>query len=225
MTALATVARLIGDPTRAAMLDALLGGVALASGELARITGVGPATASEHLARLRDGGLVDVVSQGRHRYYRLASPEVGDAIEALTLLDRSRADIDSLRAAKEDAALRLARTCYDHLAGRLGVAVHDALVARGTFAAGYELSGGGAELLGGLGVDVAAARSARRQFARGCLDFTQRRPHLAGALGAALCGRLFELGWLRRRTARGRTLRITEDGRTVLATAFGIAEL
>lgn len=225
MAALAEVARLVGDPTRAAMLDALLGGVALASGELARVAGVGPAAASEHLARLRDGGLVEVVSQGRHRYYRLASAEVGDAIEALSLLDRSRPDLRSLRAVREDAAMRLARTCYDHLAGRVGVALHDALVSRGAFTAGYELSDAGAGLLGGLGVDVAAARAARRQFARGCLDYTQRRPHLAGALGAALCNRLLDLGWLRRRTAGGRTLKPTDAGREGLAAAFGVAEL
>jgi DNA-binding transcriptional ArsR family regulator len=212
-------ARLIGDPARAAMLDELMCGEALAAGELARAARVSAATASGHLSRLLVGGLVEVVAAGRHRYYRLASPEVGDVLEALSLVGADRPVITSLRAARADEAMRLARTCYDHLAGRLGVAVHDALVERGGLSAGgdgYLLTPSGEALLAGLGVAIGKARAARRQFARPCLDFTQRRPHLAGALGAALCTRLVELGWLARRIAGQRALKITDAGRVGL---------
>ncbi|HEX5994349.1 MAG TPA: winged helix-turn-helix domain-containing protein [Jiangellales bacterium] len=209
-------ARLIGDPARAAMLDALMSGEALTSGELARAARVSAATASGHLSRLLAGGLVEVVAAGRHRYYRLASPEVGHVLEALSLVGTDRPVITSLRAARADEAMRLARTCYDHLAGRLGVAVHDALIERGGLSAGgdgYLLTPSGEALLCGLGVATGAARALRRQFARPCLDFTQRRPHLAGALGAALCARLIELGWLARRASGQRALKITDTGR------------
>jgi DNA-binding transcriptional ArsR family regulator len=214
---LTETARLMGEPARVAMLEALMSGAALASGELARAAGVTPATASEHLARLLNGGLVERVSAGRHRYYRLASPEVGHALEALSLVGDYRPAITSLRAAREDEAMRLARICYDHLAGRVGVAVHDAFVERGALVAGgdgYVLSPAGEELMAELGVTV---ETKRRLFARACLDYTQRRPHLAGALGAAVCGRLIELGWLARRVPGQRALVITEAGRTAFA--------
>jgi DNA-binding transcriptional ArsR family regulator len=218
------VARLIGEPARAAMLDALLSGPALAAGELARAAGVSPATASEHLARLRAGGLVEVVAAGRHRYYRLASPEVAEVLETLSLLGSAR-PVRSLRESRSARALALARTCYDHLAGRLGVAVCDALVSRQALVAGgdgYLLTDSGAALLDGLGVPVATARATRRHFARLCLDFTERRPHLAGALGAVLCGRLLELGWLVRRTPGHRALRVTDAGRAGLAATLDV---
>ena len=212
---LAGVARLIGEPARAAMLDALLGGRALAAGELARrFAGVSPATASEHLARLREGGLVDVVAAGRHRYHRLAAPEVGHALEALALISRPR-PIRSLRHFRAVRALATARTCYDHLAGRIGVGVHDALVGRGALiagGAGYELTPAGADFLADLGVDVPGARGRRRAFARPCLDFTERRPHLAGALGAAVCTRVLAAGWLVHRARDQRGLRLTPSG-------------
>ncbi|WP_084130916.1 helix-turn-helix domain-containing protein [Actinocatenispora sera] len=222
----AAVARLIGEPARAAMLDALLAGRALAAGELARIAGVSPGTASEHLARLRDGGLVEVVAAGRHRYHRLASPEVGQVLEALALVSRPK-PVRTLRQSRTNAALLVARTCYDHLAGQIGVAVHDALVTRQalhTVPAGYELTPAGVDLLTGLGVDVPAARSARRAFARPCLDFTERRSHLAGALGAAICARFLAQGWLVRRATGDRALRLTDGGRRTLADAFGITD-
>ena len=218
--AVSDIARLIGDPARAAMLDALMSGEALAAGELARAARVSAATASGHLSRLLAGGLVEVIAAGRHRYYRLASPEVGHALEALSLVGADRPVITSLRAARADEAMRLARTCYDHLAGRLGVAVHDAFVDRGGLSAGgdgYLLTPSGEALLAGLGVATGEARAARRrQFARPCLDFTQRRPHLAGALGAALCARLIELGWVARRVSGQRALKITDAGRVGL---------
>jgi DNA-binding transcriptional ArsR family regulator len=216
-------ARLIGEPARAAMLEALMSGEALASGELARAARVSAATASGHLARLLAGGLVEVVPAGRHRYYRLASPEVGHALEVLSLLGTDPPPVTSLRAAREDEAMRLARTCYDHLAGQLGVAVHDALVERGALSAGYGLTPSGEELMLALGVAVDRARAARREFARPCLDYTQRRPHLAGALGAALCVRLVELGWLARRVPGRRALRITDVGRAGFAEVLKVS--
>jgi DNA-binding transcriptional ArsR family regulator len=152
------VARLIGEPARAAMLDALLSGQALAAGELARAAGVSPATASEHLTRLRGGGLVDVVRAGRHRYYRLASPEVAEVLEALALLGSAR-PVRSLRESRTARAMATARTCYDHLAGQVGVAVCDALVSRAALVAGgdgYLLTPDGEALLGDLGVPVGA---------------------------------------------------------------------
>jgi biotin operon repressor len=205
------------------MLEALMSGEALAAGELARAAGITAATASEHLARLRDGGLVEAVAQGRHRYYRLTGPEVAHALEAISLLDRAKPPPPrTLRAVREDAAMRRARTCYDHLAGELGVALHDALLARGALSAEYVLQPAGVALLDELGVDLATAQAARRHFARPCLDWTQRRPHLAGALAAALCARLMELGWLVRRVPGQRSLRLTDPGQRGLATVFGI---
>jgi len=211
---LAVAARLIAEPARAAMLDALLSGEALAAGELARAAGVSPATASDHLRRLLAGGFVEVTQAGRHRYYRLASADVAHALEALALVSPAR-PVRSLRQSRTDTATAFARTCYDHLAGRIGVAIHDALVHEGLLVAGgdgYDLTVAGEARLGAIGVDVATARAGRRAFARGCLDFTERRPHLAGALGAALCSRLVDLTWLVRRAAGHRALRLTPAG-------------
>jgi DNA-binding transcriptional ArsR family regulator len=207
------------------MLDALLAGQALAAGEVGRNACVSPATASEHLARLRAGGLVDMVAVGRHRYYRLAGPEVAGVLEALAVISPPR-PVRSLRQSRAVEALATARTCYDHLAGRVGVAVHDALLARGSFTTGgdgYQLTVPGEWLLGQLGVDVSKARAARRAFARPCLDFTERRPHLAGALGAALCHQLIEAEWLTRRVRGERGLRVTPLGRSRFAEVLGVA--
>jgi DNA-binding transcriptional ArsR family regulator len=220
----AAAARLIGEPARATMLEALLAGKALAAGELARLAGVSPATASEHLARLRDGGLVSTVATGRHRYYRLANPEVAQVLEALALVSPAR-PVRTLRQSRAILAMSEARTCYDHLAGRVGVGIHDALTACGALRIGpdgYELTAAGELYLAGLGVDVAAARARRRGFARPCLDVTERRPHLAGALGAAICGQLLADGWLVHRAAGQRGLRVTDTGRSRLASAFGV---
>src|SRR5262249_7992372 len=181
---LAAVAALLGTPGRAAMLAALMTGRALTATELARVAEVSPATASEHLSKLREGGLVEVVSQGRHRYHRLASPEVGAALEALSHIAPTK-PVTTLRQSSRARSLAEARTCYDHLAGRSGVALHDGLVSRGWLvpeAGGYGLSEAGTERLLGWGVDVGWARSSRRPFARPCLDWTERREHLAGAL-------------------------------------------
>jgi len=164
------------------------------------------------------------VRAGRHRYYRLAAPEVAEVLEALALLGSAR-PVRSLRESRNARAMAAARTCYDHLAGQVGVAVCDALVSRTALVAGgdgYLLTPDGEALLDGLGVPVVAARESRRQFARPCLDFTERRPHLAGALGAAVCTRLMELRWLVRPAPGGRALRLTDAGRTGLADALGV---
>jgi DNA-binding transcriptional ArsR family regulator len=218
---LATVGALVGNPSRAAMLDALMTGRALTATELARTAGVSPATASEHLARLTDGGLVAVVSQGRHRYHRLASPEVGAVLEALSHVAQPQ-QVRTLRQSTRARSLAEARTCYDHLAGRTGVALHDGLLAQGWLvpeAGGYGLSDRGVEGLLGWGVDVSAARAAHRRLARPCLDWTERREHLAGSLAAAITTALVEgpEPWFVRRSDDHRGLRTTEVGRSHLA--------
>ncbi|MCP2350562.1 ArsR/SmtB family transcription factor [Nonomuraea roseoviolacea] len=219
---IAPVAALIADPTRAAILTSLLGGQALAAGELARMAGVSAATASAHLSRLLDGGLVAVVQQGRHRYYRLAGHEIAEVLEVLARVG-GRPPVRSLRQSRQARMLEEARTCYDHLAGRAGVGLFDRLRETGCLA-GEEVTPEGERLLGGLGVDVEGARRARRRFAPECLDWTERRAHLGGALGAAITAVLFERGWY----ARGpvpRAVNVTEAGREGLAALFSGKEL
>jgi DNA-binding transcriptional ArsR family regulator len=246
-TDIAPVAALLADRARAAMLTAMVDGRPLAAGELARVAGVSAATASAHLARLLDGGLVTVIRQGRYRYYRLAGRQVAAAIESLSYLGPPL-PVRSLRQSRQAAALAEARTCYDHLAGRAGVALLDALLARGLLtpdagrsAAGraaasrsaatsadgavlpeYEVTGPGEASLAEFGVDTGALRRQRRRFAGACLDWTQRRPHLNGALGAAITARLLELGWLAPGPHR-RAVRVTPAGCEGLAAAFGRA--
>jgi DNA-binding transcriptional ArsR family regulator len=220
---IAAVAALIGDPARAAMLDALMDGRARPAGELAERAGIAPSTASGHLSRLRAGQLLVGEVHGRERRYRLASPEVAAALEALARVAPT-AEIRSLRAADRDQALRLARTCYDHLAGRVGVALTDALVTRGALVpqdGGFELTGDGETLLSKLGVDIAGARRRRRAFALACIDWSERRPHVAGALGAAVAERLVASGWLVRRP-NDRALTVTPAGLRGLHRGFGI---
>lgn len=219
---IAPVAALIADPTRAAILTALLGGRALAAGELARLAGVSAATASAHLSRLLDGRLVDVVRQGRHRYYRLAGHEVAEVLEVLARVG-TRPPVRSLRQSRQARLLEEARTCYDHLAGRAGVGLLDRLRAGGHLD-GEEVTPAGERLLTRLGVDVAAARRARRRFAPECLDWTERRAHLGGALGAAVTGALLDLGWYVRGPVP-RAVTLTDEGRGGLAALFSGKEL
>jgi DNA-binding transcriptional ArsR family regulator len=214
---LAAVGALLGNPSRAAMLDALLTGRALTASELARVAGVSPATASEHLTKLRDGGLVEVVAQGRHRYHRLAGSEVGAALEALSHI-APRRPVSTLRQSNRARGLAEARTCYDHVAGASGVVLHDGLIARRWLLsepAGYRLSDAGGQGLLGWGVDVGAETSRHRAFARPCLDWTERRNHLAGELAARLARALIEgpEPWFVRRSHDHRGLRLTDLGR------------
>ena len=219
----ASVAALVAEPARAAILDALMDGGAHRAGELAQRAGIAPSTASGHLGRLLAGGLVACDVHGRERRYRLASAEAAEALEVLSRLAPSE-PIRSLRSATRVEALRAARTCYDHLAGRLGVEVTEALVARATLVlrdGSYDVTEEGAALLMRLGVDVAAARARRRRFAAACLDWSERRPHLAGALGAALADALIGRGWLLPRP-HDRALTITAEGRAGLRRELGL---
>jgi DNA-binding transcriptional ArsR family regulator len=217
---LAAVGVLLGNPSRAAMLDALMTGPALTATELARAADVSRATASEHLAKLRDGGLVSVVSQGRHRYHRIAGPDVAAALESLSHIAPAK-PVTTLRQSSRARSLAEARTCYDHLAGRSGVALHDGLVSRGWLVpepGGYALTEAGTSGLLRWGVDVSSARAARRTFARACLDWTERREHLAGSLAAAIATTLIDgpHPWFTRRTDQHRGLRPTALGRARL---------
>lgn len=205
------------------MLDALMDGDAHPAGDLARQAGVALSTASGHLASLVEVGFVNVERVGRQRRYRLAGPDVARAVEALAAI-APRRPVSSLRGAMTADRLRAGRTCYDHLAGRLGVAVTDALAGRGALrlrGEEYLVTRSGVGVFEDLGVDLAAARARRRGFAFACQDWTERRAHLAGALGAALCRRWFELGWIRR-SDRGRAVNRTAAGSAGLHSLLGI---
>ena len=218
----AEVAMLAGDLARAAMLHALLDGRALTASELARIGGVTPQTASEHLGRLVSGGLVCVQKQGRHRYHRLASAAVAQMMEhIMQVASSAEAGRPKVVTGPRDAALRAARTCYDHLAGRLGVAITDALIAGGHLELGQDagmITATGIAVFDGLGIDVGALGAAtdgrRRVLCRPCIDWSERRPHLAGVVGAALCARSLNEHWIRHiEGTRGVT--VTPQGRHV----------
>jgi DNA-binding transcriptional ArsR family regulator len=218
----AGVAALVADPARARMLTALMDSRARKAKELAYGAGITPQTASSHLAKLVRARLLAMERQSRHRYFRLATPSVGHAIEALMAVSPPRARLATGPGPLD--GLRLARTCYDHLAGRLGVSVTEAMVRRRFLKpAGrdFVLTAGGARFLSRLGVDVAATRRERRAFARQCLDWSERRAHLAGALGAAVARRCLDLRWLRP-DRDARTLTVTVQGVRELRTWFGI---
>jgi DNA-binding transcriptional ArsR family regulator len=222
---LAGFAALLADRTRADICLALLDGRAWTAGELARHTGVAASTATEHLDRLRDGGLLVEHRQGRHRYVQLAGPQVAELLEGMVAhLDPSGRPVTGLRTATVAAALARGRTCYDHLAGRLGVTITDAMTARGLLRGdgGFALTdSGSAWLTDSMGVDPAALRATRRPVARPCLDWTERRVHLGGSAGAQLCRRLKELAWVEG-VGSGRAVRVTARGEAGLAEALGI---
>jgi DNA-binding transcriptional ArsR family regulator len=223
------VAGLLADRSRAAICLALLDGRAWTIGELARHAGIAPSTASEHVAMLIGGGLLSGESQGRHRYVRLADPAAAEFIEDLagyaapgppTPLERGR----SLRAVRASEAMARARTCYDHLAGSLGVKITDALTDARLLdrAGGFAITQAGVDWFDAvMGVDIAALRAGRRPLVRSCLDWTERRPHLGGAAGAALCERFFAEGWVSR-VSGGRAVRVTSVGALALRHLQGI---
>lgn len=229
--AFAEVAALAGDPARATMLNALMDGRALTASELACAAGIAPQTASGHLARLTAAGLLAIEKQGRHRYHRLASPAVAQMIESImqvasTLGPSRRAVVVGPR----DAALRTARTCYDHLAGRLAVAITDAMVAAGHVELASDaglVTDTGMALLRRLGIDLDTitarrGRNTRRLLCRPCLDWSERRPHLAGVVGAALLEYYLAKGWVRR-TDGTRAVTITPKGQRSFRETFRVS--
>lgn len=220
---LAAVAALIGDPARAALLLALLDGGALPATELAYRSAASPQAASAHLRKLVDGRLLSVSVSGRHRLYRLAGHGVAEAIEALVAI----APPPRIVSLSQDIAierLRAARTCYDHLAGRLGVAVTDALVARGALrsdGSGFDVTRRGERFFRDLDVDVPALRRGRRVLGRACTDWTERRAHLAGSLGKALLDRFVANTWITHPNG-DRSVHLTERGRRALERLLGL---
>jgi DNA-binding transcriptional ArsR family regulator len=196
---IAPVAALAGDPARANMLAALLGGKALTAGELAREAGVTAQTASSHLAKLKEGGLIASLAQGRHRYFRLAGHDVAEMLEKMMGV-AARAGHVRTRTGPKAPQLRKARVCYDHLAGEMAVAMFDGLKDARLVAGGDapRLTRRGEEFARGFGIDLEALAGERRPLCKNCLDWSMRRHHLAGSLGAAMLERFTELGWARR---------------------------
>jgi DNA-binding transcriptional ArsR family regulator len=238
----AAVGSLLADATRARVLMSLADGRALPASVLAAEAGVAASTASGHLARLVDGGLLSMERSGRHRYYRLADARVGAVLEELAALAPTR-PVRSLRESTRAAAVRRARSCYDHLAGRLGVAVTEALLEHGALirtdgvpgaerAMGdrlsapvrthpYQLGPDAEPVFAALGVDLAAARAQRRPLLRFCVDWSEQRHHLSGALGAELLTRMESAGWVARHNIH-RALRLTDPGARALDSILGV---
>ncbi|MDM0011059.1 helix-turn-helix transcriptional regulator [Variovorax sp. J22P168] len=220
---LARLAGAIAEPARARMLCCLMDGHARTATELAAVAEVAASTASAHLSRLREQRLVDAMAQGKHRYFRLAGPEVAAALEGLLVV--AGAPRGEFRPSTPNR-LRAARTCYDHMAGAAGVAMHDSLHAQGWLRAGsdgndYLLSAEGELALESLGVDIAQARGARRRFACACLDWSERRPHLGGALGAACLQLALRRGWVRQ-VLDSRELAVTPRAEREIPELFGL---
>jgi DNA-binding transcriptional ArsR family regulator len=217
---LAETAALVGEPARTAMLVTLMDGRALTAGELARAAGVTPQTASGHLVRMLDAGLLALERQGRHRYYRLASPAIGAMLESMMVA----AAPPPVRTGPRDSAMRRARICYDHLAGEVAVAITDAMRARGQIdlaSDGAALTAAGRDLLDELGVELPSIEAGDRLFCRPCLDWSERRHHLAGVVGAALFRLFVARGWIRR-VENCRTMAITPPGQIAFERHFDV---
>ena len=212
------IAGLFADPARARILRTLIDGTMRPAGELAYVASISAPSASAHLAKLVDGGLLVAQAQGRHRYFRIASPAVAEAIENLASLGvtlRPRGMRSPLPPAQASIAFLHCRTCYDHLAGETAVAVLESMLKSrwlATEGENFRVTRLGERKLAALGVDLAAARRSRRVFARACVDLTQRRPHLGGSLGAALLDLCIAQGWILR-SQRTRAVSITPKGR------------
>jgi DNA-binding transcriptional ArsR family regulator len=211
------IAALIGDHARAEVLTALMSGMALTATELADAAGVTRQTISGHLAKLQDAGLLAMEAHGRHRYFRLAGDEVAQLLESLMGVAFGTGAV-RLRSSPREPALRRARVCYDHLAGELGVLVYDRLARRGAFGIdgeGIGLTAEGHAIMRALGVDAGALRNGRRAPCRTCLDWSERRHHLAGLVGTAMLGRFEELGW-GKRVPDSRVFAFTAEGEAAL---------
>ncbi len=220
---IASVAALIAEPARAAMLTALLGRRPRAASELARCAGISPQTGSAHLARLVAGGLLSVTPNGRHRYYQLAGPHVAEVLEALAAIAPA-APIGSLRQFDEARAIRFARTCYDHLAGMVGVALTERMLEHGLLLPvehTYRVGDEGVAWLEREGLDVHQILHGRRAQARACLDWSERRDHLAGAFGAAVTDWLLQRGWIAR-VANNRAVQLTDAGHAGFLREWGL---
>lgn len=220
-------AALLADPARVAILWALIDGRALPAGELAHAAGVAASTASSHLSRLTRAGWVGVEDQGRHRYMRLINPDVASLLEALAVVGGPSGEKYQERGGPPDE-LRMARSCYDHLAGRAGVALAESLLADGSLTEEgrlYTITPRGKARLAKLAIDTDGladeARRRKRYLARTCLDWSERRHHIAGSVGQALLERVLTLGWFERRQGT-RALRLTNDGRRAWWKEFGI---
>ena len=215
------VAALIGDPARANMLSALMDGRALTATELGSVAGVAASTASQHLARLADGGLVRAARQGRHRYFTLAGTDVATVLEALMGFAAGQGHLRT-RTGPKDPALRRARVCYNHLAGDLGVQLFDSLQQRRLLTGtetDFALTEAGRDFLEDLGIDVEALERERRPVCKSCLDWSERRSHLAGGLGQALLGMMLNRGWARR-LPDSRVIDFSPAGKTAFHRAF-----
>ena len=216
------VAALVGDTARATILAALMGGQALTASELAFLARISRPTASEHLGKLVDARLIAIRKQGRFNYYRIASPLVARMLESIIAVAAIEVPSRYQPRSVQDEALRFARTCYDHLAGYVAVAVTDGLVSKGHVVLteeGGEVTESGMAFLTRFGANLAASRS-RRIFCKPCLDWSERRYHLAGLVGAEICRRCLELGWVTRQRDT-RALRVTSAGLTHLSDTFG----
>ncbi len=226
-TALAEIATAAGDPARACMLNALMDGRALTAAELARVAGITAQTASGHLSRLTVAGLLSVQKQGRHRYHRLASPAVARMLESIMEVAVAAQPRKAFTGPR-DAAMRAGRTCYDHLAGTLGVSIADALVTRGHIELAADagiVTESGVALLQRMGIDLEArGKRTRRLLCRPCLDWSERRPHIAGAVGSALCTHCFDAGWIRR-VEGTRAVKVTPKGERHFREIFGIGSV
>ncbi len=218
---ISSLAALIGEPARGRILFALLDGRSLPATELAQRSGITCQTTSSHLAKLVEGELLQVIPQGRHRYYRIANARVAELLESMArFAPRKETDGSKLK-----SPIQIARTCYNHLAGRLGVRITEAIVGRGLLrevGRDYQITKKGAQWFSDFGIDIGALRKSGRVFARQCLDWSERRNHLAGALGSVLAEQIFERGWIER-VRENRAVRITELGHLELKRQLGVA--
>ncbi|PPQ47109.1 transcriptional regulator [Paenibacillus peoriae] len=219
----AMIASLVSEPSRAAILTALLDGRFHTASELAHMVGIKPQTASFHLAKMTEAQVVTVEKQGRHRYYGIQDPEVARVMESFLSIAPS-VPIHSFKHASENEALRLARTCYDHVAGQLGVQLMSSFIQKGILSEdqdGLHITEQGETFFTDFQIDLKKTRQKRRSFSHKCLDWSERRHHLAGALGSALLDRLFELNWIERLPTT-RAIRVTADGKRGFKEIFSI---